>query len=277
LDDPTTFVVSDNPATRALAIASYHSNDRRDRLLHISFFGTGVINEVTAMNARGPLSEGEIIGDGGFVGIEDSVIPATTTSTAAWIPRISSVQGRVQVHDASGSRWIDVDVIGTRSLSVVAWSATVFALVPVTGYEVVSNLRTDTDQNPQFSGLIEDSIFGARIAPLYSNVLANKSSRTIMVNLTGTADSECRIPIPPGSRKVTVINHSTTATDLDYDVTFDIGAPVSGARGTTGLIVLDTALFRTDAIDIPNSTSILIDAQGTATPATYSFIFEVTS
>ena len=277
LDDPTTFVVSDNPATRSLAMATYKSDDRRDRLLHISFYGTGVINDVSVISPRGPLPEGEILETGGFIGIEDSAISATTTSLVPFIPRISSVQGRVQIHDASGMRQIDLDVLGTRSLSVYAWSATVFALVPATGYEVVASQLANVNQNRQFGGLVEDSIFAARITPAFSNISTPVTSRTIMVNLTGTTDSECRIPIPPGSRKVTVINHSTTGTDLDYTVTFDIGAPVSGTRGTTGRIVIDATSFRTDAIVIPNSTSILIDALGTATPATYSFIFEVTA
>ena len=276
LDDPATLSVAGNPAFRPLPLATQRASDQRLRFWHVSFFGTGIISEEVA--PRSPLAESEILQNAWFVGVEQTA-GAVLSSLVPYIPRISSLQARAMIHDEQGQRFLDLDVIGTRSFDVYAWSVTVFLLVPIEGYEVTTgSLLKNPDNNRQLQGLVEDSIVAARVVPIALNSTNNTDQRTISVDFSGNAGPAAKVPIPPGAKTVTVISHGTAAANLLYRMDFDVGGPVATAAVTTmGAIVIDPVSFRTNAIRIPNSTKIAVAALAGAAPTSFSFVFEINS
>lgn len=278
LDDTVNTTVCGNVAFRPLPIATQRASDQRLRFWHVSIFGTGVIEELVA--PRSPLAESEIMENSGFIGIESSAAPAgVNTSLVPFIPRISLSTLRVMIHDESGQRFWDTDCIGTRSFDVYAWSVAVFALVPVQGYEVTTgSLLKDPNNNAQLTGLVQDAIVAARVVPIALNTTNNIDQRTICVGLTGAPGSMAKVPIPPGAKTVTVINHGRVPAEQLYRLDFDAGGPLGTAATTTmGAIVLDPVTFRTPPINIPNSTKISITAVGGAAATSMVFVFEITS
>ena len=277
LDDEVNTTVCGNVAFRPLPIATQRSSDQRLRFWHVSIFGTGVIEELVA--PRSPLAESEIMETSGFVGVESSALLGVTSSLVPFIPRISLSTLRVMIHDESGQRFWDTDCIGTRSFDVYAWSVAVFALVPVQGYEVTTgSLLKDPNNNAQLTGLVQDSIIAARVVPIALNTTNNIDQRTICVGLNGSVGTSATVPIPPGAKTVTIINHGRVASEQLYRIDFDAGGPRGTAATTAmGAIILDPVTFRTPPINIPNSTKISFQPVGGAAATSFSLVFDITS
>jgi len=119
--------------TKALEIATNRSTTKSPRYFHVSIFGFGVRRPGAVGLSLAPLTIAEAQ-DRQFEAIYLNT-PAQPDLTPRFIPSVASAQARVMVHDESGQRFFDVDVIGTRSFTVYAFGVTVFLLVkpPVRG------------------------------------------------------------------------------------------------------------------------------------------------
>jgi hypothetical protein len=274
LDDPATGVVVSNPQFRTLALATSKSSDPRPRFWHVSFFGFGRIDE--HLGPVSPLPESEITINTGFIGPVQSAPGLILSPLTPFIPQIATFQARAMIHDESGKRFIDVDVLGTRSFDVYAFSVTVFLLVPAGGYEVDGTLLNDVNHNPQLTGLVQNALYGARVVPTVLNDTNNVDQRTVGITLSGAAGT-VKVPIPPGARKVTVINNGRGAGQQLYEIDFDTGGPAAtGATTDQGVIVLDPITFRTiTPVAIPNATAIRFRALLGAAATTFSMVYEV--
>ena len=179
------------------------------------------------------------------------------------------------IHDESGQRFFDVDVIGTRSFSVYAFGVTVFLLVKPPGYEV-------DEQNPDSlipidtAGLgVEDDIVGARIVPIFTNRTENIQNRTISI----TIDSVDRriIPIPPGARRVQIFSNEPLPEALPWLVQFWTGRGAFASRPDLGIIDFQPGQSKTAIIEIPNASAISIGTliNPPPVPTGFTLIFEV--
>lgn len=278
LDNPANNIVAGNPFDKAIGMATYVSSDCRPRFWHVSFFGIG-IQRVANRIAVEPLTDNQIL--------SDQLLPTITGAVASpdFIPAITQLQGRVMVHDESGQRFYDVDILGNRSLDVYAWGVTAFVLGPANIDAVPGQAMYEVNRNnggaaiPQqaFEGLVEDAIIGVRIVPIVINSTQNPENRTITV-ITNDAD-ETRVPIPPGTRKVQIISHEPAPVAAAYTIRFD-----SGDDGTfigsanQGRIDLNAGESKTDIILVPNSSQIVFTpAVGAPAAAGWSLIFTVES
>jgi len=168
-----------------IAIQTARSTDTRPRMFHVSFFG----NERQRFEpAAGP----------GLNPLPESQIQNITG------PNTTQVQGRILIQDESGGRILDVDTLGTASIDVYAFAITVFALVPENFYSVnTTSAQIIPPNNPSRTGLVVDSMFGARIIPISLNSTSLTKQTTRRVRLEGGASDI--VAVPPGSRLVEVI------------------------------------------------------------------------
>lgn len=242
------------PFTQQIAIQTARSTDTRPRMFHVSFFG----NELQRYSAggEGPVAESAI-----------NNIQGTNTT---------QVQGRILIQDESGGRLIDVDTIGTASIDVYAFAVTVFALVPENFYSVnTTSAQVLQPNNPTRTGLIIDSMFGARIIPISLNGTSLAKQVTRRVSVLGGGGSEI-VPVPPGARNVEVTT-DTVAEAGNTTVTF---VPVNNiAVFAAAPIVLGRASFiagetTTRKQYLPNAMGVRI-VNTNAGVTNYQLTFEV--
>lgn len=270
IDNPATQVVAGNTFNRAIGISTQRSSDNRPRFWHVSFFGIGV--QRVAAAPVGPLSESDIL--------SQQLEPITGAfPTPDFVPAVSQLKGRVLIHDESGGRYFDVDVLGNRSFDVYAWAVTTFILVPDGAYEVNTTPGITPQAQATFEGLVEDSIVAARVVPIAINSTQNEDQRTI-TTVVGNAVST-RVPIPPGAKTVQVISHEALAgaPNQGFRIFFDAGDDGTFVgRSDLGEIDLNPGTRSSDPIFIPNAVQIIFEP--VAPPAVsngWSLVFTVES
>lgn len=264
--------VADIPFTRAIPIATQTSSDTRLRNWHVSVFGVGVTSSVGV--ARGPLAANTILQNGGFWG-NFGLGLSGTASTTPYVPQITSFKARAMIHDESGQRYFDFDVIGSRSFDIAAYSVTIFVLVPDTGFEVDA-------QNPSATtatGILQDALVGARVVTAPFEPLAREIQQTQTISMA-VGGAVGRMPIPPGARSVQIYAQSAAAAaDIAYDITFEAVSVTdvdpSLANINMGSIILNAATFRSEVIDVPNAQSIAWRASGGANANSFIATFTV--
>lgn len=277
--------VAGNPFNEAIAMATYRSSDCRPRFWHISFFGIGV-QRVAGAGTLGPLDDSEILSRQ-LEPVSNNVVP-----TGDFVPAISQLKGRVLVFDESGGRYYDVDVLGNRSLDVYAWGVTAFILAPKNEYEGfplepayevnTSNGGVPTPE-PEYGGLVEDSIMGVRIVPIIINSTQNKENRTITAVTpelaAGAAIEGTRIPIPPGTLKVQVFCQDGPAAAAGFTLRFDAGNDGTFAgRTDLGILDIPAGQSKTELMLVPNCAQIIIRPNAAPSPSVgWSFVFVVES
>lgn len=244
-------------------IATARSMDTRPRFWHVSFFGISV--DSFENNPAPPLSEYDIATRGNR------------------FPTATVLKGRIQVHDESGSRFFDMNIHGTASMSMYAFGVTTYILLPsavidgnrvALGYEVnVQNQSSLID----LRGVVENTLATGRVVGLTQNdtKYTDHITRATTVPSGGTS----RIRIPPGARCVTL--QTTTrhpaafTTGATYGIYF---ATEQGDRGTLnqiGRIELQPGQLNTGRILVPNATWILFDDDEDAGAVDWVAVFEV--
>lgn len=258
------------PYSKAVEIATYRSSDQRPRNFHVSMFSVG--RQFASAAGSTPLSEDEVAR---FA----AGIPAGTTSVSGTfvpgVPQYSTAQFRVMIFDESGQRFVDVDVIGTRSMNFYAWGVTVFALIKEDGYVINRQVDTNAALGP---GLIDQGIVAARIIPLQRNETNNVNNRSVTVR-TPSGASTTVVPIPPGALTVQGITSPSTPAAAHVLVNFfnmDPLDPLFGVFGAMGNI--DFLTTQSDLQVVPNANAIVIFTFA-ANPIfrNWSFVFGVTS
>lgn len=195
--------------------------------------------------------------------------------TRRFLPSVCTCQARIMVHDESGQRFFDVDVIGSRSMAVYGWGVTVFLLTREDGYEVDSQNKDSIRELGETAFAVEDDVVGARVLPIFSNKSQNNSNRTLSVFIDPSVNRDgLIIPIPPGSKTVQIFSNEPTP-GAGWVSEFWFGR--SGAiRPTLGIIDFETGQSKTAIIEIPNAPSIIIEPRNAAVPpAGFSLVFEV--
>jgi hypothetical protein len=259
--------------TKALAIATNRSSTQKARYFHVSVYGFGVRRRGNAVVPFAPLSISEAQ-DRQFEQIYLDDL-AQTPITPRFVPAVLTAQARIMVHDESGQRFYDVDVIGSRSLSVYAWGVSVFLLVKDNGYEVDAQNPGGNEQI--LSDIcVEDDVVGARVLPVFSNITDSQQNRTITITID-PADSFARriIPIPPGSRRVQVFSNEPDPGSARWDVEFWTGRAALGTRPDLGFIDWQAGQAKTAVVEIPNASAIAIRPRALAPATGFSLVFEV--
>lgn len=261
------------PYSKAIQIATMKSADQRPRYFHASLFSVGRVFQDETPGGVGPLPTDQITR---FA----AGIPAGTASvsgnTQFGVPQFSTTQFRIMVFDESGQRFVDVDVLGTRSMNLYGFGVTVFALIKEDGYEVD---RQRDDNPPLGPGTLDQALVGARIIPIRSNETKNINNRTVTIRNPGPGFPPTIVPIPPGARRVQGYADPAGA-DL-VPVFFSTVDPlnstssIDGNQGVINFPVLPGA--RTDIYDIPNSNAIVILNPAGQPSRSWQFVFEVTS
>src|SRR5690606_27017691 len=159
------------PYSKAIELATMRSTDQRPRYFHTSLFSVGRIFQSSV--AIQPLSTDEVKR---FASGIPAGTPSITGNTQFGVPQFGTSQFRIMVHDESGQRFTDVDVIGTRSMNLYGFGVTVFALIKEDGYEID---RQRNDQIPLGPGILDQSLVGARIIPIQRNDTKNVNNRTV--------------------------------------------------------------------------------------------------
>ena len=267
--------------TQALPIITMRSVNQRPNFWHVSIYGFGVRRPADG-NPISPLTVGEM----DSLQFEEYFIESApgvfTALSPRFVPSVPSAQARVMVHDESGQRFFDVDVIGNRSFSIYAWGVTVFLLVKPGGYEV-------DEQNPGANATltgndlgVEDDLIGARVVGIFTNRTESIENRTLTIRIDPSAFGGGAlprvIPIPPGARTVQIFSHEPLP-GPDFRVDFWYGRGLSflgpGLPGV-GRIDFNAGQSRTSIIEIANSPSIAITPLNPAAPITsFSLVFEV--
>lgn len=261
--------VADSVYSNAIGLATQTSSDTRLRNWHVSVFGIGTT--LSAQVARGPLTSDQIFQNGGFWGNSGFGL-APTASPVPYVPQITSFKARAMIHDESGQRFFDFDVVGSRSFDVTAYTVSIFVLTPPGGFEV-------DPQNPSgvtADGILQDAIVGARIVPSVFEPVARKIKQTQSISLA-IGGAAARMPIPPGAKTVQLFSQGTAIGALQYSIQFESVSPTdtdpSAAVPILGNIVIDPVTFRSDVIDVPNAASIAFRAiGGPPVPIPNSFI-----
>lgn len=226
---------------RATGMATDRSSDTRPRFFHVSFFNYGAVRNVPVGTVE-PLTEADI------------------QSAIGQRPSVAMTRGRVQIHDESGGRFFDVDILGTRSFSFYAFAVTASILLPSApdgtplGFEI--NAQAGTPQPTLGPGLIEDGFAAARIVPLFQNAtqIIDSITRTVEVPLGGSGTIE----VPPGTTRVQLrTSFIRTVLPADYVLAFSVG-PVLTPVSSLGQIFVIPGTTETDTIEVPNAKFITI-------------------
>ena len=242
---------------RPIGMATDRSSDTRPRFFHVSFFNYGTVRSVAA--GAVPLTEAEI------------------QSAIRQQPSVGMTRGRVQIHDESGGRFFDVDILGTRSFSFYAFAVTASILLPSgpggipLGFEVDAQARTPQTLGP---GLVEDSFASARVLPLFQNAtqIVDTVTRTVSVPIGGSGTIE----IPPGTTRVQLrTSFSRVPIPADYVLAFSVG-PVLTPVSSLGQIFVIAGTTETDTIEVPNAKFItIVDSVLAPTARTWIATFTV--
>lgn len=274
--------IQDTTFNNAIGLATQRSSDNRPRIWHVSVFGIGT--QLSAQVARGPLAESQIVQNGGFwpnFGSAPGVL-AAGASLAPYVPQVTTFKARAMIHDESGLRYFDFDVLGSRSFDVSAYAVTIFILLPNNGYELsaLNPTAQASDGTPLlFDGILQDAVVGARVVPSAFNPLERRIQQTQSISLGG-AVAVARMPIPPGALTVQLYSQGRTALDLAYAIDFEAVSPTdtdpSAALALLGPIVIDPVTFRSDVIEIPNAATIAFRGTvGPPSPNSFTAIFTV--
>lgn len=266
--------VSELNYEKAIAVITNRSSANIARYFHVSIYGFGV-----RVPADGQPQFPETIAelqDRQFEAIYiDSA--AQTAITPRFVPSVCSCQARIMVHDESGQRFYDVDVIGSRSMNVYAWGVTVFLMVKGDGYEVDAQ---NPDLNYSFidDNGVENDVVGARVLPIFSDVTLNLQQRTITVSVDLSTEPNLRriVPIPPGAKTVQIFSNEPDPESVPWLLEFWTGR-ASGLRPDLGIIDWEPGQSKTSIYEIPNASAIAIRSTAVPAPQTtgFSLVFEV--
>ncbi|MHC4433708.1 MAG: hypothetical protein ACYTBS_17855 [Planctomycetota bacterium] len=258
----------------ALAIITNRSSTQTARYFHVSVYGFGVRRPFRGQPQL-PLTVAELQ-DRQFEQIYLDDGPQTPLSPR-FIPSVCTCQARIMVHDESGQRFYDVDVIGNRSMNVYAWGVSVFLMVKGDGYEVDEQNQDSIRpiDGPDDIG-VEDDLVGARVLPVFSNITDNVQNRTITITIDPDDSPFIRriIPIPPGSRKVQIFSNEPLP-ETSWEVEFWTGRATIGTRPDLGTINWIPGQSKTDLLEIPNASAIAIRAVAPAAVTGFNLVFEV--
>ncbi len=248
-----------NTILRPFVLASDRSYDRRLRLWYVSFCGRDVLRDAGMPPATlGPL---------GFNDLLPRLADGPLQSTA--------VKARVEVQDECGRRFVDIDVLGSRSWQFYAWAVTVYALLPTDAYEVTptgGGLTPNDQNNPQFGGVVADSVFGALVSPTVVNAtqIPDKVTRFVSVPAAGP---DVLVPTPPGACSVQI--HSLTSPVPVGVINFDTGVPPGSAVvSNLGIITFPAGQTSTAELMIPNALAIRFSAFGAGGDFTLVYTIE---
>lgn len=262
--------VASTPYSKAIQIATMKSSDQRPRYFQASLFSTGRVVETNG--PIGPIPDDEILRFS--PGIPQSFVPLAGFGVARGVPLISTTKFRIMVHDESGQRFFDVDVLGTKSLNLYGWGVTVFALIKEEGYEIDRQVAVQQ----QFDGMLDQAIVGARIVPIRSNFTQNVNQRTVTVSIP--VDTLVSIvPIPPGAKTVQVFCADGATRFGEFTVFLGnidpINSGISGVTAQLGTIEREPGKSNSAIYRIPDSNSILF-ARIAPNPAVFTLVFEAT-
>jgi len=259
---------------KPLEIITNRSSTKTPRYFHVSVYGFGVrrprraIDELplTIAQAQDRQFEQIYLNNG-----------AQTPLSPRFIPSVCTCQARIMIHDESGQRFVDVDVIGNRSMNVYAWGVTVFLLVKGDGYEVDSQNEDSirTLDGPQDLGY-EDDVVGCRVLPIFSNLTENIQNRTISITIDPAVSPNIQrvIPIPPGARNVQIFSNEPDPGGVPWELQFWTGRAGIG-RPDLGDIDWIPGQSKTPVVQIPNASAIAITPRGPAPATGFSLVFEV--
>lgn len=259
------------PRAKAFAIATQRSKDNRPRYWQANLYA--IARTFFSDVPIPPISQDEVLR------FNAGIPPGTPSAgtVAFGIPAIGNVQFRVMVFDESGQRFFDVDVLGTRGVNAYAWGMTVFALATEDSY-VIDRQNQTPGVNPPLSGLLEQSVIGARIIPIQSNNTRSVENRSVSV-ITPGGLSTTVIPVPPGAKRAQLYSVDGVGVLPDYEWEFrqvDPLDPDAGANGSYGTI--DFFPSSTSPIyRIPNANAIVGRGINNDSPsALWNAVFEVT-
>ena len=269
---PTLRRAAETPYSKAIALATMRSTDQRPKFFQVSMFSIGrVLTSSDPANTPLPTDEITKYAPG---------IPAGTASAAGntqfAIPQYGTSQFRIMVHDESGQRFVDCDVVGTRSMNLYGFGVSVFALIKEDGYEID---RARDDNPPLGPGTLDQSVVGSRIIPIRTNDTTNIDNRTVTILSPGSAPAAPTIlPIPPGANRVQGYTDIPGADAIEvFFAIEDPLAPKTGNLLSQGRIDFPPAPgTRTDIYDVPNANVIVIENPVGSPPRRWSFVFEVT-
>lgn len=264
--------VAASPLVTAQAIATQRSKDNRPRYWQANLFA--IARTFFSEAPVEPLSQDEVLRFN--AGIPPGT-PSITGNTAFGIPSIGNVQFRVMVFDESGQRFFDVDVLGTRGINAYAWGITVFALSTQNSY-IIDRQNQTPGVNPPLSGLLEQSLIGARIIPIRVNNTRSVENRSVSVVTPGGQNTTV-IPIPPGAKRAQLYSLDGTAVLADYEWEFEKIDPLNpdaAANGSLGTIDFFPA-SASPIYDVPNANAIVGRSIAADSPsALWNAVFEVT-
>lgn len=223
-------------------------DDCRPRLWHVNFYG----EEIMDANAVPQLP----------------ITPGGMGSSVSRVPFPTQIQGRIQIQDASGGRFFDVDVMGTRMIEVVASSVSAYALMPSNFYEVPQVQRIGVVLETR-NGYVSNSQFSVSIVPVATN--ASQNTDIISRRLPLTLIDPVEIITPPGSKRVS-IQAPTAALAAATAANFTVGGGAT-IPFSLGTIIWPAGSSNTGLINMPNSYSIVIIPP--AVPITYTLTYEI--
>jgi hypothetical protein len=311
-DEQTAGQVTTRRQYKPISLATQTSSDQRPRYWLITAYNTRVVRATQQQPGDPldayqltPLSEQDII--------NRSLLPeaANTTNFSTFLyppvaqpdcnPEYQAVaynRFRIQYQDESGGRTQEIDVIGSRSVVVYAFTVTVFAMVPddEDAYEVVKpsnavssdpaviqrmNPPLPREPQPIAPGtenqfVFEDTLLAARILP---TSLENYQPIRNQVTLSAEAISGFPgppdgaglytvVPIPPGTLTVRVYpkalgdvasRDALNGFRFFFDTARGFGAVFDALTTVTNQFVpFDPVTFESYLIRVPNATDILI-------------------
>lgn len=323
--EQTAGVVTTRRQFKPIALATQTSSDQRPRHWLISAFNTRVVRATRQLTGSAladyqlsPLTEQQILNqnnlpEAAYVSNVPGTFPPVPQPDAN--PQIEAVaynRFRIQYQDESGGRTQDIDVIGSRTLTVYAFTVTVFALVPddEDAYEVVKPSSAASSDpaviariNPALPRepvpdpaageandfVFEDTLLSARVIPLSLhsyNPVTNHTTLTAQATRgygPGAVGFYAVVPIPPGALTVKIYpKNFDLAQQSLYRFYFDTARGYSAvldslATAAGQFTPFDPTTGEAFTIRIPNATDILIaptEGQEEGTDV-FTFVFEV--
>ena len=260
----------------SIAAITNRSSTQTARYFHVSVFGTGVRRASVPGALTGePLSISQIRSSQfEQVYLNDA---AQTPLGPRYIPSVCTCQARAMIHDESGQRFVDFDVIGNRSVNFYAWGVTLFILVKPEGYEV--DAQNPGEPLPFNEYGYENDAVGCRVLPVLSNITENPQNRTVSVSINGAVDVGVRriVPIPPGARMLQIFSNEPNPGAVPWECEFWMGRSNSSALANPGLGVIDWVPneSKTEIVTIPNASAVAIRPLAATVETGFSLVFEV--